>query len=88
MIAIIAVCAVLLPNPSDLQPVERVTNAPQIVHQSSEAVAMSDYQEAQIEWYQYYGEWATGGNAGEAEASAAKSDAATGNEAGRKTSSK
>jgi hypothetical protein len=81
MIAIIAVCAVLLPNPPDLQPVERVTNAPQ-------AVEMPAYQVEQIIWYQYYGEWAQGGNGAEAEANAAKPDATTGNEAFRKSSTK
>lgn len=79
MIAVLAVCAVLLPNPSDLQPVARVTNAPQ-------AVEMPAYQVEQIIWWNYYGEWATGGTTAEAEASAAKPEAAAGNEAVRKTS--
>ena len=81
MIAVLAVCAMLLPNPSDLQPAACVTNAPQ-------AVEMPAYQVEQIIWYQYYGEWVRSGDNVEAESNVAKPDAATGNEAAQKTSAK
>jgi hypothetical protein len=32
--------------------------APVQMPQTTPTVSMSDYQEAQIEWYLYYGEWA------------------------------
>ena len=88
MIAILAVCAVLMPNPPDLQPAARAPHAARSVCHTSEDVNMPAYQVEQIIWWNYYGEWATGGSTAEAESSVTKQDAATGNEAAQKTSAK
>ena len=76
MIAIVAVCAVLLQNPTD---VESTT-------QPSENVAMSAYEVEQIIWWNYYGEWARVDAV--AEPSTSKPDATSDNEAFRKSSTK
>jgi len=86
MIAIIAVCAVLLQNPTAVESTTSGTHDKQMTSQPPENVAMDGDEMDRLIWYLYYGEWLSGG--GVEEPSTSKPDATTGNEAVRKTSAK